>query len=202
MVLAGQYLERPALIDAGEVTLEGLYHRGIRAPALLVCSSPGPGGGMDAAPIAELAWAAAREGHASLRFQYRGVGASTGSPDPGCAADDAEAAFRHLAATAGRRLALAALGEGADVAVALARAHPEIDRIVLVAPARLPSAPLPARALVLLPERRSTIEPAAAEAAVGSAGAVEIVAGSDPLFHAGLPALGKAAIAWIGRGGR
>jgi alpha/beta superfamily hydrolase len=202
MVLAGQYLERPALVDADGVTLEGLYHRGIRAPALLVCPAPGPGGGMDAAPIAELAWAAARAGHASLRFQYRGVGASTGSPDPARAVEDAEAAYRHLAATAGRRLAVAALGAGAEVALALARAHPELDRLVLVAPERLPPSIPSVRVLVLLPERGSAVAAQAAEEAVGGEGAVEIVPESDPVFHAGLPQLGKAAIAWITRGGR
>jgi hypothetical protein len=41
-----QFLERPALVACGELTLEGLWHRGTRA--LLVCPSPGPGGGMDA----------------------------------------------------------------------------------------------------------------------------------------------------------
>ena len=48
MVLDGQFLERPALVACGELTLEGLYHRGRRGPALLVCP-PLEGGGMDAA---------------------------------------------------------------------------------------------------------------------------------------------------------
>ena len=37
MVLRGQFLERPALVRAGEVTLEGLSRRGARAPPLLLC---------------------------------------------------------------------------------------------------------------------------------------------------------------------
>ena len=93
-MLPGQVLERPALVDAGEVTLEGLSHRGARAPPLLLC--PPEGSGMEAPALAELAWASARAGHASLRFQHRGVGASQGSPDPARRLDDAEAAFRHL----------------------------------------------------------------------------------------------------------
>ncbi|MGB8932524.1 MAG: alpha/beta hydrolase, partial [Anaeromyxobacteraceae bacterium] len=81
MVVAGQFLERPALIPldpGGGLTLEGLYHRGRRRPSLLVCPDPGAGGGMDAPAVAELAWASARSGHASLRFQHRGRGASQG----------------------------------------------------------------------------------------------------------------------------
>jgi alpha/beta superfamily hydrolase len=152
MVVAGQYLERPALVDAGGATLEGLFHRGTRPPALLVCPAPGPGGGMDAPAAAELAWAAARAGHASLRFQYRGVGASTGAPDPVRAGEDAEAAYRHLAESAGPRLALAALGGAWPVALALAAAHSDVRRVVLIAPDRAPGpAPLQAEVLVILP---------------------------------------------------
>ncbi|HET9551847.1 MAG TPA: alpha/beta hydrolase, partial [Anaeromyxobacteraceae bacterium] len=99
MVLPGQYLERPALVDAGDAVLEGLYHRGRRRPALLVCASP-EAGGMDAPIVAELAWAAARAGHASLRFQHRGLGASQGRVDPARRLDDALAAHAHLVETA------------------------------------------------------------------------------------------------------
>lgn len=201
VVLAGQYLERPALVDAGGLVLEALYHRGTRAPALLVCPPTGPGGGMDAAPVAELAWAAARAGHPSLRFQHRGLGASQGVPDPARAPEDAEAALRHLAETAGARVAVAALAGGCATALALARAHPEVERVALVAPAALPAAPLPrAQVLVVLPEERAG-ELAAMAAAAGARGRAELVAGADALFRSGLPQLGRAVIAWIGARG-
>jgi uncharacterized protein len=205
MVLAGQYLERPALVACGDATLEGLYHRGTRRPALLVCPAPGPGGGMDAAPVAELAWAAAQAGLPSLRFQYRGVGASTGDLDAGRALLDAEAAWRHLADTAGPRVAVAALGAGAGVALALAAAHPEVERVVLVAPEGVALGPAEgersgnaaaARVLVLLPEERAG-DADAARAAVGSAGRVEVVEGADAAFRAGLTRVGRAAVEWI-----
>jgi uncharacterized protein len=201
MVLAGQYLERPALVACGDVTLEGLYHRGTRRPALLVCPAPGPGGGMDAAPVAELAWAAARDGLPSLRFQYRGVGASTGDPDAARAFEDAEAAWRHLADTAGPRLAVAALGAGAGVALALAAAHVEVERVVLVAPEGLSSRSsgvgAAARVLVLLPEERAA-DAGAVRAAVGPSGRVEVIEGADAAFRAGLTRVGRAAVEWIG----
>src|SRR5512137_2830631 len=75
MVQAGQYLERPALVVAEGATLEALYHRGTRPPALLLCP-PLRGPGMDEPLLAEIAWAAARDGRAALRFQHRGRGAS------------------------------------------------------------------------------------------------------------------------------
>src|SRR5262249_30524607 len=71
MVLRGQFLERPAVIEVGapgELVIEGLYHRGERSPPLLICPPREDGAGMDAPPVAELAWAAAQAGHASLRF--------------------------------------------------------------------------------------------------------------------------------------
>ena len=198
MVLAGQFLERPALIDADGLTLEGLYHRGTRRPALLVCPPPGEGGGMDAPAVAELAWAAARAGHPSLRFQHRGTGASQGVPDPARAGDDGEAAYRHLSATAGPRIAVAALGAGASTALALARAHPEVDRVVLVAPDRIPDLSGAAvRVLVLVPEISPAVAAEPIAAAVGPAGTVEIVARADPLFRAVLPEIGRRAVAWI-----
>ncbi len=197
MVLRGEYLERPALVDAGGVTLEALFHRGDRPPPLLLCPPLGPGGGMDAPPLAEMAWAAARAGHASLRFQHRGVGASQGARDPSRDVDDGEAALRHLAETAGTRIALAGLAGGCATALALARAHPEIERIALVAPSGPLAPPRPAgRVLVLVPEDGAAGAEAHREA-VGAEGRVEVVAGADALFRAGLPALGRAVVAWI-----
>ncbi len=199
MVFRGQYLERPALVAAGEVTLEGLYHRGDRAPPLLLCPPPGEGGGMDVPALAELAWASARAGHASLRFQHRGVGASQGSPDPSRRLDDAEAALRHLSETAGEaRVAVAGLGSGCDTALALASRHPEIARLVLVAPRRLPAPPAGVAILALLPGIASPVPAAeAARAVEPGGGRVEVVVGADPLFRVGLSEVGKAAVRWI-----
>ncbi len=205
MVLRGQYLERPALVDAGDgVTLEGLFHRGRRAPPLLHCPPLGAGGGMDAPALAEMAGAAARAGHPSLRVQHRGAGASQGAPDPARLLDDAEAARRHLAESAGKpRVAVAGAGSGCETALGLARAREEIARRVLVAPARLPRrGELPrARVLALLPEVGSAAPVEAWLALLaGTGGAAEIVVGADPLFRAGLPVVGRRAVEWIAAG--
>jgi len=197
VVLAGQFLERPALVDAGGLVLEGLFHRGRRRPSLLVCPAPGPGGGMDAPPVAELAWAAARAGHASLRFNHRGAGASQGEPDPSRALDDARAALAHLAATARPPLAIAGVGAGCATALALAAAD-GCAALVLVAPEAL-SAGVPAglRTLAILPERGGRTTPEDVRAALGPLGKVEVVEGADPLFLAGLPAVGRLAVGFL-----
>ncbi len=201
MVMAGQYLECAALVDAGEVTLEGLYHRGRRAPPVLLCPPLGEGGGMDAPPLAEMAWAVARAGHASLRFNHRGCGASQGRSDPARVLDDADAARRHLEESSHRgRVAVAGLGSGCATALDLARSRPEIARLVLVAPASPPGGPVAAAALVLLPELSHAGARRGWEEAVAPAGGrVEIVPGADALFRVGLPLVGRRAAEWIAR---
>jgi uncharacterized protein len=75
MVLAGQYLERSVVVG----DLDALYHRGKREPPCAIASPhPALGGSMIAPVIAELAWALTRAGHPTMRFDYRGVGASRG----------------------------------------------------------------------------------------------------------------------------
>jgi len=200
MVLEGQFLERPALVACGELTLEGLAHRGRRGPALLVCP-PLEGGGMDAPAVAELAWASARAGHPSLRFQHRGVGASHGAPDPACAVEDAEAALRHLAAGGPGLVAVAGVGSGCSTALGLlARARPVLSGLALVAPPaglsfaggrrKGPLTPL----LVILPEGA----PAPRRGALPAGAVVERMAGLDAGFRRGLPAVGHAVAAWLG----
>ena len=81
MVAPGQFLERSVAIPtAGGLVLDGLYHRGVRAPAcVLAAPHPALGGSMTVPAINELAWALTRAGHPTLRFDYRGVGASQGT---------------------------------------------------------------------------------------------------------------------------
>ena len=192
MVLRGQYLERAALVPCGALTLEGLYHRGHRAPAVLCCP-PAESGGMDSPTLAELAWACARTGHASLRFQHRGFGASTGARDPAGAVEDAEAALAHLAASVPGPLAVAGLGSGCTTALSLLRAHPEIGCGVLLVP-DLPvdAEGLAARVLVLLPEEGAPISPECVRGAT-----TRIVRGADGRLLRGLPELGRAAVAFL-----
>ncbi|HET8725146.1 MAG TPA: alpha/beta hydrolase [Anaeromyxobacteraceae bacterium] len=196
MVLPGQYLERPALVSAGDVTLEALYHRGRRPPGLLVCPAL-DGEGMDAPLLAEIAWAAAREGHASLRFQHRGRGASQGAFDPSTLVVDALAALLHLRETAGPVAAVVGLGTGCGAAVEAA-ARGGVRRVVLAAPATLPVVPAGVDVLALLPELGSPLGvDAVAMALSGGGGRVEVVEGADPAFRAGMSRAAARAVAWV-----
>ncbi len=80
MVAPGQFLERSVAIRTeGDLVLDGLYHRGVRGPACVIAAPhPALGGSMTVPVINELAWALTRAGHPTLRFDYRGVGASQG----------------------------------------------------------------------------------------------------------------------------
>jgi pimeloyl-ACP methyl ester carboxylesterase len=197
VVLPGQYLERPALIPCGDLVLEGLSHRGARRPPLLVCPPTGPGGGMDAPLVAELAWASARAGHASLRFQHRGVGGSQGTPEPGRAVEDALAAFDHLAAGAPGPIALVGVGGGCQTAAGVARAR-SAAALALVAPAGWPGLEeLLLPILLVLPERGAPVEARQAAARLPAGGRVQVVAGADATFRAGLPQAAQAVMAWL-----
>jgi alpha/beta superfamily hydrolase len=147
----GQLLERSVIIpfewhrgapsgrpDSG--CLDGIFLRGTEPPPLLVCS-PHPllGGSMLNPVVNELAYAAARCGRASLRFDYQGVGASEGEPsdDPERATADAKAALDHLLETTGQRgAAVAGYSFGCWPALLQAARDPRIDRLLLIAPPR------------------------------------------------------------------
>ena len=199
MVSRGQYLERAALIPLGQEVLEGLWHRGSKAPPVLVLP-PAPGdGSMDHVVCAELAWATARAGRPVLRFNFRGVGASQGTRgDEDARLEDAAAALRLLRENTGQvDAAVAAVGGSAETAVRLAREHPGIVALVLVSPpvpALLQQVGVPLLCIV------GEEEPARAGllAAAGEAGGrVEVVAGTDARFHRNLPEVGRAALRWL-----
>ena len=162
MVAKGQFLERAVAIPtAGGLMLDGLYHRGLRGPACVIAAPhPALGGSMTVPAINELAWALTRGGHATLRFDYRGVGGSQGRSLHALAPVDTEgipplitpaalaaevadllAAAGQLAATTGAAPALGsdprlcAIGYSFGACVVLAsHAEPRWERLVLVAP--------------------------------------------------------------------
>jgi hypothetical protein len=90
---------------------------------------------MESAIIAELAWAATRRGHATLRFNYRGVGASAGAfTDERGSIEDASAALAQLRETTGaREVAVAGIGYGAEIAAALAREDEALEPLIAIA---------------------------------------------------------------------
>src|SRR5271166_3947152 len=81
--------------------LEGLFLHAAgpsRGGAVVAPPHPLYGGSMENPVVSELAFVCARAGLASLRFNWRGVGASSGVPSGALAdaADDYAAALSHL----------------------------------------------------------------------------------------------------------
>jgi alpha/beta superfamily hydrolase len=204
VVSRGQYLERPALIPVGPVVLEGLWHRGRKAPPVLVLPPPPEAGSMDHVVCAELAWAAARAGRPVLRFNYRGVGASQGSRgDAGARVEDGAGALRLLRENTGAvDVAVAAVGGSAEAALALARQNPGIVALVLVSPpAGVLGAAVGCPLLCILGEDEPGRAGLVASAAEGG-GRVEVVAGADARFQRNLPEVGRLALRWLEGAGK
>lgn len=221
MVLAGQYLERAVTVTSGALALDALYHRGaVEPPCLLASPHPALGGSMTAPVIAELAWALTRAGHATLRFDYRGVGASQGRTshaagslrigalaeeleDFFAAADQLRASAASVRAPAGEAVPgpLCAVGYSFGAAVVLAAARdPRISRVILVAP---PSTLADFSALRTLAKPSLVVcahhDPLCDRALLqpGPAGALHVLPHSDPSFRRGLTELGKLCAEWL-----
>ncbi len=208
MVLPGQFLERATLIPCGDLVLEGLWHRGANPPAMLICPPhPLQGSSMDSPVCAELAFACSRRGHATLRFNYRGAGASQGvlSGELARCVDDAQAALAVLAESVeGRELAVAGYDIGAAVAVELARRVAELRSIVLVAPRAqgydfAAIAGLQAQGLILVGEEDASCDRLALANVCQQMGdRLEVIEEADHVFSRGLTALGQAVGRFLG----
>jgi hypothetical protein len=198
VVLKGQFLERPTLIPSGGVVMEGLSHRGREAPPLLIVPPPAEeGGSMDHVVAAELAWAAATAGFPTLRFNFRGVGASQGPRGSQAdRAEDARAALELLGDNAGTGAAvLASIGGSASLALELFAALPALRGLALVSP------------IGIAPERLATVDRSLAvvvgelddrlpravlsEAVNQAGGRLAVVEKADAAFTRSLPQVGK-----------
>ncbi len=207
MVLNGQFLERPTVIPTAGVFLEGLAHRGELRPALLICPPhPSRGSSMDSPVCAELAFAASQHGHPTLRFNYRGAGASGGElqADPQASVDDAAAALALLVENVGHReVVLGGYDFGAQVAVELANRIPDACRGVLcIAPrgeydwGRLGRLPVPG--LICVGERDLLVDQRALASHCQAVGdELALIEEADHVFTTGLPALGHAVVRFL-----
>jgi uncharacterized protein len=203
MVRKGEYLERAVVIPGSHGTLEGLFHRGHLRPPLLVAPmfpvSGFGGGSMESAIIAELAWAVTRRGHPTLRFNYRGVGASSGTfSNETAALADARDAADHLRNTVGAQpLAIAGVAQGASIAAALALADEEVELLIAVGPdaAHFPEAFRSfAREVVVVVAEGEAGETKSALAAFTKAlpnGRFAVIPEADRAFVRGLVELGR-----------
>jgi len=201
----------PEAAAEGE-SLEGIFVAGApdgEAGAVVAAPHPLYGGSMDAPVCNELAWACAKNGMASLRFNWRGVGASSGeaSGDADDADADLRAALEHMAETVEGALVLAGYSFGAAAALRVGVTSPRVKRLVLVAPppGMLDTDALATmgrrRVLVLAGEADTLAPPDALESLLEGRDGIDLVRlpEADHFFTAGLAPLGQHAARWLAR---
>jgi alpha/beta superfamily hydrolase len=163
---------------------------------------------MDNPVVSELAFVCAKAGLCSLRFNWRGVGASAGSPsgDAGHAAEDYAAALAQLRDTAPGVLVLSGYSFGAAAAVAQLAFSPAaaVQRLLLVAPPpqlldleRLRA--FRGEVLLVAGQHDQIAAPAALQGVAEELGACKLVVlpKTDHFFAAGLAALQRESAAWL-----
>jgi hypothetical protein len=198
--------ERGASGDA----LEGLFIAAAeRDGGGAVIAPPHPlyGGSMESPVVTELAWACTQAGLASLRFNWRGAGASAGAPsgELGAAAEDFAAGLLQLGRTVPGPLAAVGYSFGAVAAALACAGQPRVRRLVLVAPPpglldvdRLRDGER--EVLILAGERDGLAPPRALEALARElpGARLAVVREADHFFGAGLAELGREVTAWLG----
>jgi alpha/beta superfamily hydrolase len=200
--------EQPATVDvAGAVTLEARVAVPPGATAGVVVCHPHPlyGGDMDNGVVVRAVEACAARNLATLRFNFRGVGASSGTHDDGRSEqDDARAALADLTRRlpAGATVALAGYSFGAAVAAAVAEGTPLAGLALIAPPLRvMPVATAPAgRGPVLIvvgaedqycpAEALDTLQVALPQATI------TVIEGADHFFFGALDPLGVALGDW------
>ena len=136
--------EQPARIDlpdgessgGTEISLEALCSSGPRGGAVVAAPHPLYGGSLDFPVVVEVARACQRVGLSSLRFNWRGVGASSGVPsgDEASADADYDAAVAFSQVRSPGPVVGCGYSFGAAAAVRAAERCSQLHRLVLVAP--------------------------------------------------------------------
>lgn len=195
-------------MQGGALVLDGIYVPGAAAcerGAVIAPPHPLYGGSMGSPVVAEIAYACARAGLATLRFDWRGVGASAGAPS-GESADadqDYAAALEQLAESVEGSLCACGYSFGAAAALRAAGRSRRVREAILVAPP--PSLVEVAalgdvrRALVLVGEEDRIASPDALRALVAPSRSTSfvVVPGADHFFGAGLAEIGRAIARWL-----
>ncbi len=188
--------ETQVTFRSGDLTLEGLLSNpGGNVPVAVVCH-PHPlyGGSMHNNVVDAILAAMWQAGYATLRFNFRGVGASDGEHDGGPGeVDDASAAMAFALAQPRIRkqgAVMAGYSFGANIAVSAGYAGAEIARIVAVAlPVAMADARIPegaSKPVLLVSGDRDSYSPVAGLQAlktkVGGSARLEIIGGADHFF--------------------
>ena len=177
---------------------------GARAGVVLCHPHPLYGGDMDSNVVLRMAEACAARHLATLRFNFRGVGASTGKHDDGRGEqDDVRAALADLRRRlpGGAAVGLAGYSFGAAVAAAVAGGT-SIASLALVAPPGriLPALPVVVNGpfLIVIGAEDPYCPPAAVEAIrrIAPRVTISVIDGADHFFVGALDALGAAVEDW------
>ena len=188
--------EKQVTFRSGDLTLEGLLAiPGGDAPAAVVCHPhPMYGGSMFNNVVDAILSAMWQLGYSTLRFNFRGVGASEGEHDGGRGErDDAAAAMTFLLSQPGvakNGAVMAGYSFGAMVAVAAGYQHAEVSRIVAVAlPLAMTQAQVPdgaSKPLLLVSGDHDSYSPVAGltelQEKIGKCAKLEIIKGADHFF--------------------
>jgi alpha/beta superfamily hydrolase len=211
--MATKLVERMVTISrgaAGEGDLEGIFLAGGPSGsggAVIAPPHPLYGGSLDSPVVNELAWACVKRGIASLRFNWRGVGASAGqaSGDPGAADEDYAAALAHQLASVAGPLVACGYSFGACAALRAGAREPRVRRLLLVAPPpalldRAALAGFAGRVLIVTGALDAMAPPAELEEIRGLAreARLAVIPDADHFFMAGLAEVGRLAREWLG----
>lgn len=202
------------IADGGGLALDGLYvapDPQLEDAGGAVIAPPHPlyGGSMSSPVVTELSWAFAKAGLGTLRFDWRGVGASAGRPsgDVADARADYAGALEQLAESVSGSLVAAGYSFGAAAAALAASATPRVRRLVLVAPppSMLDRAALAERPwdVLLVTGEHDGIAPAAELEAIARAlprARFACIDEADHFFGAGLADVGRIVTKWLAGG--
>ncbi len=204
--------EETVSIESGAVRLEARLSLPDGAQGAAVVCHPHPqyGGDMDNSVVTALVSALDAERWATLRFNFRGVGASTGAfGDMVGEAEDVAAALAFLAERCPRsRLVLAGYSFGALIALDVGLKRSDVAAVVAVAPpfGMLPPPTAPAeKPLVLLVGDSDQFCPLdafeSAARSLGPKAGSEVVAGADHFFFGAERTVAARAVALLNHAG-
>lgn len=118
------------------IVLEAVWQAGSDGGGVIAPPHPQYGGSLDNPVLNDIAFGLHKVDIPSLRFNWRGVGASQGetTSDPAAAVADYRAALEHLADTVTGRIIGCGYSFGAATALRVGLRDPRVERLVLVAP--------------------------------------------------------------------